>query len=233
MLVVSEISSGYGKVTVLRGISICARPGEIHCILGRNGAGKTTIMKSIMGLLPLSSGTIHLDGLDIGRLAAHKIPKCGLGYVPQGRRLFAEMTVAENLDIGLRARKKGAAALDRALEYFPRLRDRLSQVSGTLSGGEQQMLATARALCLEPQVLLLDEPTEGLQPGMVEQIRQVIGRLKDSGVAILLIEQRIDSILKIADRVSFVENGRSQGTVEAAELVKDPAPIERYLGVRH
>ena len=233
MLVVSEISSGYGKVTVLRGVSICARPGEIHCILGRNGAGKTTIMKSIMGLLALSSGTIHLDGFDIGRLPAHKIPKCGLGYVPQGRRLFAEMTVAENLEIGLRVRKKGAATLDRALEYFPRLRDRLSQVSGTLSGGEQQMLATARALCLEPQVLLLDEPTEGLQPGMVEQIRQVIGRLKESGVAILLIEQRIDSILRIADRVSFVENGKSKGTIEATELEKDPAPIERYLGVRH
>ena len=233
MLVVNEISSGYGKVTVLRGVSICARPGEIHCILGRNGAGKTTIMKSIMGLLPLSSGTIHLDGFDIGRLAAHKIPKCGLGYVPQGRRLFAEMTVAENLEIGLRVRKKGTATLDRALEYFPRLRDRMSQVSGTLSGGEQQMLATARALCLEPQVLLLDEPTEGLQPGMVEQIRQVIGRLKQSGVAILLIEQRIDSILRIADRVSFVENGKSKGTIEATELERDPAPIERYLGVRH
>lgn len=233
MLVVSNISSGYGKVTVLRGVSIRAQPGEIHCILGRNGAGKTTIMKSIMGLLPLSSGTIHLDGIDIGRLAAHRIPKCGLGYVPQGRRLFAEMTVAENLEIGLRVRKKGRAALDRALEYFPRLRERMSQVSGTLSGGEQQMLATARALCLEPQLLLLDEPTEGLQPGMVEQIRQVIGRLKESGVAILLIEQRIDAILRIADRVSFVENGRSMGTVEAAELERDPAPIERYLGVRH
>ena len=233
MLVLNEISSGYGKVEILRGVSICAQFGEIHCILGRNGAGKTTIMKSIMGLLPLSSGTILLDGFDLGRLAAYKIPKCGLGYVPQGRRLFAEMTVAENLAIGLRVKKRGTTTLDRVLDYFPRLKDRMSQVSGTLSGGEQQMLATARALCIEPRVLLLDEPTEGLQPGMVEQIRQVIERLKMSGVAILLIEQRIDSVLKIADRVSFIENGKSRGTIEAIELEKDPAPIERYLGVGH
>ena len=174
MLEVNGIDVAYDRVQVLFGLSLEAKPGEILCLLGRNGAGKTTTMKAIMGLLPLRAGTIRLDGEDIGSLPADEVPKRRVGYVPQGRRLFAELTVAENLEIGLMVRSGGSDVRERVLDIFPRLRERLTQRAETLSGGEQQMLATARALCIEPQVLLLDEPTEGLQPSMIDQIRQVI-----------------------------------------------------------
>ncbi|TCO70775.1 ABC transporter ATP-binding protein [Rhodovulum euryhalinum] len=231
MLEVRGIDAGYGPVQVLRGLSLSARPGEITCLLGRNGAGKTTTMKVIMGLLPLKAGRITLDGADIGSLPAHEVPRRGIGYIPQGRRLFSELTVAQNLEIGMRTRRSPPQVLDRVLELFPRLADRMGQRAETLSGGEQQMLATARALCLEPRVLLLDEPTEGLQPSMIEAIRQVVIRMKAEGVAILLVEQRLDAVLSAADRVVFIENGRARETVDAADLRADPAVLKRYLGV--
>ena len=231
MLEVSGIDVAYDRVQVLFGLSLEAKPGEILCLLGRNGAGKTTTMKAIMGLLPLRAGTIRLDGEDIGSLPADEVPKRRVGYVPQGRRLFAELTVAENLEIGLMVRGGGSDVRERVLDIFPRLRERLTQRAETLSGGEQQMLATARALCIEPQVLLLDEPTEGLQPSMIDQIRQVIVQMKAEGVAIVLVEQRVDAVLSIADRVAFIENGRNVETVDAAELREDTAKLTRYLGV--
>ncbi|MCO8145588.1 ABC transporter ATP-binding protein [Rhodovulum tesquicola] len=231
MLEVTGIDAGYGPVQVLRGLSLAVRPGEITCLLGRNGAGKTTTMKAIMGLLPLSAGRITLEGEDIGRLPAHEVPRRGIGYIPQGRRLFAELTVAQNLEIGLMTRNSPRHVLARVLDLFPRLADRMGQRAETLSGGEQQMLATARALCLEPRVLLLDEPTEGLQPSMIEAIRQVVVRLKSEGVAILLVEQRLDAVLSAADRVVFVENGQSRETVDAADLRARPEVLKRYLGV--
>lgn len=231
MLEVQGIDVAYGPVQVLRGLTLTARPGEITCLLGRNGAGKTTTMKAIMGLLPLGAGRILLDGKEISGLPAHEVPKRGIGYIPQGRRLFSDLTVAQNLEIGMMVRKSPAEVRDRVLGLFPRLADRMGQRAGTLSGGEQQMLATARALCLEPRVLLMDEPTEGLQPSMIEAIRQVVVRLRDQGVAILLVEQRIDAVLSAATRVVFVENGRSVETVEAAALRADPAPLRRHLGV--
>lgn len=231
MLDVSGIDVAYDRVQVLFGLSLEAKPGEILCLLGRNGAGKTTTMKAIMGLLPLRAGTIRLDEEDIGSLPADEVPKRRVGYVPQGRRLFAELTVAENLEIGLMVRGGGSDVRERVLDIFPRLRERLTQRAETLSGGEQQMLATARALCIEPQVLLLDEPTEGLQPSMIDQIRQVIVQMKAEGVAIVLVEQRVDAVLSIADRVAFIENGRNVETVDAAELREDTAKLTRYLGV--
>jgi len=159
------------------------------------------------------------------------IPKRGLGYIPQGRRLFSELTVAENIQIGLMTRKKGNETRDKVLDMFPRLRERLNQRADTLSGGEQQMLATARALCLEPTVLLLDEPTEGLQPSMITLIRDAVLKMKEEGVAVILVEQRMEAVLAIADRVAFIENGRNPETVDAMSLRKDNRLFRKYVGV--
>ena len=231
MLELDAIAAGYGRAQVLHGLSLSVTPGEILCLFGRNGAGKTTAMKAIMGLLPLTAGEVRLDGRAISRLPAHEVPRAGIGYIPQGRRLFAELTVAQNLEIGLMTRGEGAETRERILALFPRLAERLDQRAQTLSGGEQQMLATARALCLRPRVLLLDEPTEGLQPSMIEAIRQVIGQMRAEGVAILLVEQRVDAVLSLADRVAFIENGRNGETLPAEALRADHRLVERYVGV--
>ncbi|SFO08831.1 amino acid/amide ABC transporter ATP-binding protein 2, HAAT family [Roseovarius lutimaris] len=231
MLRLERINAGYGRAQVLRDLSLEVAPGEILCLLGRNGAGKTTTMQAIMGLVPLMSGRVMLAGQEISRLPAYRVPRGGIGYVPQGRRLFAELTVAQNLEIGLRARNSGPEVLDEVLQLFPRLRERYGQRAQTLSGGEQQMLATARALCLRPKVLLLDEPTEGLQPSMIEAIRQVIVKMRDEGVAILLVEQRVDAVLSVADRVAFIENGRNTETLPAEALRADHSIVDRYIGV--
>jgi branched-chain amino acid transport system ATP-binding protein len=231
MLELDKINVGYGQAQILRDLSLRVAPGEILCLLGRNGAGKTTTMKAIMGLLPLMSGAVRLNGVTLSDLPAHKVPGHGIGYIPQGRRLFAELTVAQNLEIGMMVRKSDPQVLDQVLEMFPRLRERYHQRAQTLSGGEQQMLATARALCLEPQILLLDEPTEGLQPSMIEAIRQVVVVMRERGVGILLVEQRVDAVLSVADRVAFVENGHNLETIDAATLRDDPALLERHLGV--
>ena len=231
MLEVKDIHVAYGPVKALYGVSFKVQPSEILCLLGRNGAGKTTIMKSIMGLLPVSEGSVSLEGENLNTLPAHLVPRRGIGYIPQGRRLFSELTVDENIEIGLMTRKQGADTREWVLDLFPRLRDRLTQQAGTLSGGEQQMLATARALCVRPKVLLLDEPTEGLQPSMIVQIRQVIVKMKEEGIAIVLVEQRVDAVLSIADRVTFIESGKDVETTTAAALRDDPDKLSRYLGV--
>ncbi len=231
MLELRGINSGYGRAQVLRDVSLSVAPGEILCLMGRNGAGKTTMMQTIMGLLPLMSGEVLIDGQIVSTLPAHEVPRAGVGYIPQGRRLFAGLTVAQNLEIGLRARNSGPEVLDEVLALFPRLKERMNQRAQTLSGGEQQMLATARALCLRPKVLLLDEPTEGLQPSMIEAIRQVIVQMRDAGVAILLVEQRVDAVLSVADRVAFIENGRNGETLPAEALRADRSIVDRYIGV--
>ncbi len=227
----NDINCFYGDVQVLRDFSLDLRKCEVLCLLGRNGAGKTTALKAIMGLVPVRSGSIMLGSTDLSRLPAHEVPKAGIAYVPQGRRLFSELTVAENLEIGLMARGKSGATRRDVLDLFPVLRDRLSQRSGTLSGGEQQMLAMARALCLEPDVLLLDEPTEGLMPSMIARIRETVAALRARGVSTILVEQRVDAVLPVADRVAFVENGRNRKTVGVAELKDDPAMVRHYVGV--
>jgi branched-chain amino acid transport system ATP-binding protein len=233
MLQVSAIDAWYGDVQVLRDLSLSVAAGEVLCMLGRNGAGKTTALKAIMGLVPPRSGSIRLDGVELTRLPAHEIPRQGIAYVPQGRRLFAELTVTENLEIGLMTRGHGRATRERVLDLFPILRERMSQRSGTLSGGEQQMLAIARALCVEPKVLLLDEPTEGLMPAMIAAIRDCVRELRAQGVAIVLVEQRVDAVLPVADRVAFIENGRTRDTVSVETLRGDPTLVHRYVGVGH
>jgi branched-chain amino acid transport system ATP-binding protein len=231
MLELQQVNSGYGAAQVLRDLSLYVEAGEILCLLGRNGAGKTTTMQTVMGLLPLMSGRITLDGQEIGNLPAHEVPRAGIGYIPQGRRLFAGLSVAQNLEIGLQVRGAGKDVLDEVLELFPRLRERMDQPAQTLSGGEQQMLATARALCIQPKALLLDEPTEGLQPSMIEAIRQVIVKMRAQGVAILLVEQRVDAVLSVADRVAFIENGRNGEVLSAEALRQDHSIVDRYVGV--
>lgn len=230
-LTIHAIDCFYGKVQVLHGLSLELARGEVHCLFGRNGAGKTTTLRAIMGMVPVRSGRIMKDGVELNTLAAHEIAKQAVAYVPQGRRLFSDLTVAENLQIGLIARAKGEATRERVLDLFPVLRDRLNQRSGTLSGGEQQMLAMARALCIEPDVLLLDEPTEGLMPAMISRIREVVTTLRDQGVSTILVEQRVDAVLEVADRVSFIENGRLKATMDVAGLRQEPELIRRYVGV--
>ncbi|PWK70582.1 ABC transporter ATP-binding protein [Aminobacter sp. AP02] len=230
-LTISGLDCFYGEVQVLHGLDLELNKGEVLCLLGRNGAGKTTTLKAIMGLVPARAGSIRLGERELTSLPAHEVPKAGVAYVPQGRRLFAELTVAENIEIGLMARNKGNAVREAVLDLFPLLRDRLKQRSGTLSGGEQQMLAMARALCLEPDVLLLDEPTEGLMPSMIARIRETVAALRERGVSTILVEQRVDAVLPVADRVAFIENGRNRETVDVARLRDDPALVRRYVGV--
>jgi len=231
MLNVDNIEVAYDATQVLFRLSIEALPGEVLCLLGRNGAGKTTTLKSIMGLLSLRAGSVSLAGEVISDLAPHDIPRRGIAYVPQGRRLFTEMSVAQNMEIGLMVSGAGHSAREKVLELFPRLRERLTQRADTLSGGEQQMLAMARALCTEPKVLLLDEPVEGLQPSMIALIRDVIVRLKAENVAIVLVEQQVEAVLAIADTVAFIEHGKNPQTVTAHSLREDNSLLHRYLGV--
>jgi branched-chain amino acid transport system ATP-binding protein len=231
MLRVDALDCFYGNVQVLRGFSLDLKAGEVLCLLGRNGAGKTTALKAIMGLVKPRAGRIILDGVDLTALPAHAVPKQGIAYCPQGRRLFSDLTVEENLHVGLLTRNRGGGTLARVLALFPVLRERLRQRAGTLSGGEQQMLAMARALCIEPKGLLLDEPTEGLMPSAIATILETVQQLKREGVAIILVEQRVEAALKVADRILFVENGRSCEIVAPDTLRADPALLHHYVGV--
>ncbi|WP_281967227.1 ABC transporter ATP-binding protein [Roseovarius nanhaiticus] len=231
MLALDQISAGYDGGRVLRDLSLEVQSGEILCLMGRNGAGKTTAMRAIMGLIPLMDGRVMLDGTEVSALAPHHVPRAGIGYVPQGRRLFAGLSVAQNLEIGMRARRSPPEVLEEVLDLFPRLRERYRQPAQTLSGGEQQMLAMARALCLRPKALLLDEPTEGLQPSMVAAIQEVVLRMRGQDTAILLVEQRMDAVLEVADRIAFIENGRGGAVLPVDELRADLSVAARYLGV--
>ncbi len=230
-LEVTGLMAGYGPVTVLRGVDFRAEAGRITCLMGRNGVGKSTFLKCLMGLVPAAAGTIRLDGTALQGLPAHRVPRHGLAYVPQGRRLFGPLTVAENLAVGGLVRGNHRAVLDHVLTLFPRLRERLTQTAETLSGGEQQMLAIARALCLQPKVLLLDEPTEGLQPSMITLIQEAILTLKGQGVAVVLVEQRVDAVLKLADRVVFMVAGQIRETRDVKGLAGDDPAFRTYVGV--
>ena len=231
MLSVKNINAGYAAVQVLFDVSLDAAPGEITCLIGRNGAGKTTTLRTIMGLIQPSQGMVHLGDVRIDQQPAHEVPKLGVAYVPQGRGLFTELSVAQNLDVALMAGRADADTRGDALALFPRLRERLKQRAETLSGGEQQMLAMARALCLKPELLLLDEPTEGLQPSIAHLIHDVVKTLKNRGVAIVLVEQRIETLLALADKAVFLQNGRVPETLNKAQLAADPSLLKRYLGI--
>ncbi len=231
MLEVRSIDVAYDKVQVLFNLSLRVERGSILCLVGRNGAGKTTTLKSIMGLIPVRQGSITFDQTVLTTLPPHEIPGSGIAYVPQGRRLFAELSVKQNMDIGLMASGAGQDTYSSVLEMFPKLQERLNQRAETLSGGEQQMLAMARALCMKPEVILLDEPTEGLQPSMIELIRTVILQLKSQNVAIVLVEQHVDTVIAMADSVAFIVHGRNPETISGNELRDNPDRVERYLGV--
>ena len=231
MLTVKNLTSYYSNIKILKDLTFSLQKGKVTCLLGRNGAGKTTTLKSIMGLVDKTEGLISFNGETISGISPHHIPKKGIGYVPQGRRLFSELTVEENLEIGLLTRRKGEVTKKNVLTMFPKLKERLDQISGTLSGGEQQMLALARALCIEPTLLLLDEPTEGLQPSMISLIRNSILELKNQGVSILLVEQRVDAILSIADEILVIENGSIIFSADAKEVQNDNKKLYSLIGI--
>jgi branched-chain amino acid transport system ATP-binding protein len=227
-----RVNCYYGGAQVLHDVSLAVAPGEVLGLLGRNGAGKTTTLRTIMGLVRARSGTITLDGADLLRMSPDEIPRRGIVYVPQGRRLFPELTVVENLRMGLLVRGGGEETLAPVLELFPVLRERLGQRAGTLSGGEQQMLATARALCARPTHILMDEPSEGLMPTLIERLLETVSALRSRGVGVLLVEQKVDAVLRVADRVAIIESGRVVRETTPAELSAEPATLLRHVGVR-
>jgi branched-chain amino acid transport system ATP-binding protein len=235
LVAVEDLHSFYGKSHILHGVALSVGPGEVVGLLGRNGVGKSTTLKTIMGLVSPSQGKVLFEGKAITGMPAHKIARLGIAYVPEDRRIFKLLTVMENLRTGLdrkgvtEARKQ--ELLDKLFAYFPRLAERRDQAGGTLSGGEQQMLAIARAMMLEPKIILLDEPTEGLMPRMVSQIKQIIDVLHAEGVAILLVEQNVAMTLEASQRVYIMEKGVVRHHAPASELKVNDAVIHQYLGV--
>ena len=233
LLEVERIDVFYGRIQALRGVSLHVDEGEIVTLIGSNGAGKTTTVRAISGLTPAAAGSIKLRGQEISRLQAEDIVPLGIGHAPEGRRIFARMTVRENLDLGGYIRRDGAARADieRVYTLFPRLRERQNQLGGTLSGGEQQMLCIGRAMMSRPKVLLLDEPSLGLAPLMVDTIFQVIREINSEGTTILLIEQNALKALGVAARGYVLETGRivKEGTSKA--LLESPDVQKAYLGI--
>jgi branched-chain amino acid transport system ATP-binding protein len=235
LVLLDDLHTYYGKSHILHGISLTVAPGEVVGLLGRNGVGKSTTLKTIMGLVRPSQGRVVFGGKPITGLAPHKLARLGIGYVPEDRRIFRLLTVMENLRTGLDrhgvSEERKRALLDKAFTYFPRLAERRSQAGGTLSGGEQQMLAIARVMMLEPKIILLDEPTEGLMPRMVSQIREIIDVLHKEGVAILLVEQNVPLTLEASQRVYIMEKGMVRHHCAASEIKVDDPVIKQYLGV--
>ncbi len=240
MLKIEKLVAGYGKVRVLQEVSIVVPKGQLVTLIGSNGAGKTTTLRAISGMLKPDSGRVTLAGADITGLPSYEIAKRGLAHSPEGRRVFSTLSVADNLELGaftraIGARPRGEIKRDRERMYemFPRLAERRAQFAGTLSGGEQQMLAMARALMLNPEVLLLDEPSMGLAPLLVEEVFATIARLKERRVTMLLVEQFAAAALEVADYGYVLENGRVAASGEAAKLRDDPAVRAAYLGAAH
>ncbi|MFC4059963.1 ABC transporter ATP-binding protein [Planomonospora corallina] len=231
LLEVKDINVHYGKIQALHGVSIGVDQGEIVTLIGANGAGKTTTLRTISGVRPLTSGNIVFDGQDISKMPGHKRVIAGIGQAPEGRGVFPGMTVHENLLMGAYARKGDFGAdLAEVYELFPRLAERRTQLGGTMSGGEQQMVAIGRALMTKPKVLLLDEPSMGLAPMIVAQIFEIIKKINERGTTVLLIEQNAAQALQIADRAYILETGRIVKSAPAAELLNDPAVQAAYLG---
>ena len=233
MLRLENVRAGYGRVEVLHGVDLVLEPGRILGLLGRNGAGKTTTIRAIMGLVDGLRGSIRIEGTELVGLPPHRVPGHGLAWVPQGRRLFAEMTVEENLRLGaLAGRGESAERLEFLFDLFPVLKERMQTPARRLSGGQQQMVAMARALASGPRVLLLDEPNEGLQPSLVDRILEAVRELRAAGTTLLLVEQKVEAALAVADRITFIENGRIREHATPESLARDPEPLIRYVGVR-
>ncbi|CAN7417721.1 ABC transporter ATP-binding protein [Bosea sp. LjRoot9] len=240
MLQVQNLVAGYGKVQVLHQLSISVPKGQLVTLIGSNGAGKTTTLRAISGMIKPDAGEILLAGRNIAGMASHEITRLGMAHSPEGRRVFPALSVDDNLQLGAfprltGARPKGDVEQDRQrmFELFPRLKERRAQLAGTLSGGEQQMLAMARALMLGPEVLLLDEPSMGLAPRLVEEVFATIARLKAAKITMLLVEQFAAAALDVADYGYVLENGRLASSGEATSLKNDPAVRAAYLGGSH
>jgi urea ABC transporter ATP-binding protein UrtE len=230
MLKVESLTCGYGDSRVLHGVDLEVAAGEVVALMGRNGMGKTTLLRRCMGLLPARAGTIRFDGADITHLATHRIVRAGLGYVAQGREIFEDLSVADNLRLSLLGAKGAAPAT--VLDWFPVLAERSEQRAGTLSGGEQQMLAIARALAPGPRLLLLDEPSEGIQPSLVHAIGEQLGAIvREAGLTLLLVEQNVDLVTTLANRVAFMDRGRIVETCPVAGLAVAEGPLVRHLSL--
>ena len=228
-----DLNLYYGAIHALKGISLTVKDGELVSLIGSNGAGKTSTLHAISGLLQISSGSLTLDGRDLRKVHPNKIINLGLAHVPEGRHVFARMTVEENLLMGayiIRDSKKIMKNLEKVYSYFPRLRERYKQLAGTLSGGEQQMLATGRALMTDPSILLMDEPSMGLSPLLVKEIFSIIQTLHDSGITILLVEQNAKLALAVSDREYVLETGKISMSGPASELANDDRVRKAYLG---
>ena len=232
MLTVKDLRANYGRVPILTGVNLELKQGEYLGILGHNGMGKTTLMKTLMGYLPATSGTVTLDGADITRKPVHERSRLGIGIVPQGREIFPALTVQENLRMGLAsAKKEDLGIIDAVLADFPRLVRLLDRRGGALSGGEQQLLALARCLCTKPRIILLDEPTEGIQPSIIEEIIETLLGLKARwGITMILVEQNLDFITSLSDRVLTIQKGRITGEIAAADLANSEA-IASHVGM--
>lgn len=230
LLRLDGVQTYYGKSHVLRGVHLEVKKREIVALLGRNGVGKTTTLNTIMGFVKARAGRIIFKDRDIAHLPTHAISRLGIGYVPQGRHLFPRMTVLENLKTGM-IRTGGKGALERVFELFPNLRGRLHQRAGSLSGGEQQALAISRAILMEPEILLLDEPTTGLMPLFVNSLQEIIRRLNQEGIAILLIEEKVPFALALAHRVNFMTKGRIEHVAAREDLRGAREVFLKYLGV--
>jgi len=231
VLVVDEIHTAYGLSQVLFGVSLEVAEGACVCLLGRNGVGKTTTMRTIMGLTPPKRGRVVWKGRDIHGQPAYRVAKLGIGFVPEDRRIFAELTVWENLDVASRGRRAGGWTVERVYELFPKLQELQDRQGGFLSGGEQQMLTIARTLMGNPELLLLDEPSEGLAPLVVEHLKEQIDRLKRAGLTILLAEQNVDFCLDLADRVYVLEKGHIRYQGSAQEFRADESIRHQYLAL--
>ena len=233
MLEVSGLRAGYGATEVLRGLDLCVQPGEIVAVLGANGVGKTTLNKVLSGVVSARTGTIRFDGQAITNASASAIVEAGLIHVPEGRKIFPNLSVRENLVLGSyrRGRARRAQNIERVFSTFPRLRERAAQAAGTLSGGEQQMLAIGRGLMAEPRLLILDEPSLGLSPLLVEEMFTLVRTLNQEGLPIILVEQNVVQSLDLATRAYILENGTVALEGEAATLAADPALRRTYLGL--
>jgi branched-chain amino acid transport system ATP-binding protein len=232
-LLIQGLTVAYGRTIALKGIDLTVATGEVVCLIGANGAGKTTTMRAISGLIRPRAGRILFDGVDIAGLRPHRIAAAGLRQVPEGRQIFAELTVDENLALGawlVDDRAEIARRRDAVLTRFPRLRERLAQAAGSMSGGEQQMLALGRALMGAPKLLLLDEPSMGLAPIFVEEIFAIISELKREGITILLVEQNASAALEVADQAYVLETGRIVMAGTAKDVANDPGVMAAYLG---